>query len=256
MPLSALAVLGFSFLVGALIGVTSMGGAALMTPFLVIALGVRPVIAVGTDLIFSAATKIFGAWMHWREGTVDVKTAGWLAAGSLPGGAIGVFLIRYLHQLNLDVDRWVREGIGIGLIVVAAALLVRTLHGKSIRAPKRLMLRHSRAATAIWGFAVGLVVGFTSLGSGSLIIPFLMVLYPQKSARAVGTDVFHAAILVAATGSLHAGAGHVDWSLLPLLLGGSIPGVMIGSYLAPRLPERPLRVGIGLLLLVSGAKLV
>jgi uncharacterized membrane protein YfcA len=233
-----------------------MGGAALMTPFLVIVLGVRPVIAVGTDLIFAAVTKVVGAWMHWRERTVDLNSVLWLAAGSLPGGAAGVFMLRYLRIWNFDVDRWVREGIGIGLIVVALTLLARALHGKSLQVPKRLVIQYRKPATAVWGFLVGVVVGFTSLGSGSLIIPFLMVIYPLKSARAVGTDVFHAAILVAATGMLHAGAGHVDWSLLPLLLGGSIPGVMIGSYLAPRLPERPLRVGISLLLLVSGAKLV
>jgi uncharacterized protein len=227
-----------------------------MTPFLVLALGVRPVVAVGTDLIYGAITKFAGAWMHCRQRTVDHKMVFLMACGSIPGGLLGVLSIRYMRRFNIDPDAWVREAIGIGLVIVAVVLVVRTFRVERGSKANEWLARRYRPAAIVWGFVVGFIVGLTSLGSGSLIIPFLLALYPMAPARAVGTDVVHAAVLVAATGALHAGHGHVEWSLLPLLLAGSMPGVILGSYLAPRLPARPLRFGIGLILFASGIKLV
>lgn len=256
MPANVYQVIPFSFVVGLLIGVTSMGGAALMTPFLVLGLGIRPVVAVGTDLVYGAVTKVAGAWMHCRQRTVDYWMVLHMACGSVPGGILGVFSIRALRRFDIDPDVWVKEAIGIGLVVVAVILVIRALRGRRADEPNPWLLRHRRASATAWGFVVGFVVGLTSLGSGTLIIPFLLSIYPSRPARAVGTDVFHGALLVAATGGLHAGEGHVDWGLLPPLLAGSVPGVLLGSYLAPRLPVRPLRVGIGLILFASGVKLV
>jgi uncharacterized membrane protein YfcA len=111
-------------------------------------------------------------------------------------------------------------------------------------------------SVVIWGFFIGFAVGLTSVGSGSLIAPFLMLLFPHNPSRVVGTDVFHAAILVSATAFLHGNAGHVDWLRVPWMLAGSVPGVLLGSYLAPRLPSRPLRVGLGTILFATGYQLV
>lgn len=118
------------------------------------------------------------------------------------------------------------------------------------------MKTHQVLVTILWGAIVGLAVGITSVGSGSLIAPFLMLVFPLSPARAVGTDMFHAALLVSTTALLHSQVGHVEWNVLPALLVGSIPGVLLGSYLAPRLPARPLRVGLAMVLLVTGVKLV
>src|SRR4051812_11140619 len=122
-----------SFLAGLTIGLTSMGGAALMTPFLVLVLGVRPVLAVGTDLAYASATKIFGSWAHWRQGTVDFNVALRLAAGSVPGVLAGTRLIVWLHGRGMNADRAVRPAIGVALILVAAVLLARMFWNGSVR---------------------------------------------------------------------------------------------------------------------------
>jgi uncharacterized membrane protein YfcA len=244
-----------SFAVGVLVGVTSMGGAALMTPFLILILGVRPVLAVGTDLVYCAVTKFAGAWMHWRQRTVDVRAALRLGYGSIPGGILGVLVITNLRHGGADPDQYVRRAIGYVLVTVAVLLMVRTLYSRFPETPLWIV-SHANTLTVIWGAIVGFAVGLTSVGSGSLIAPFLLMLYPNAPARVVGTDVFHAALLVTATAALHMQAGNVEWRLIPLLLAGAIPGVLLGSYLAPRLPARTLRVGLSVVLFTTGIKLV
>jgi uncharacterized membrane protein YfcA len=247
-------IVAMSFLVGTLVGLTSMGGAALMTPFLILAVGVRPVLAVGTDLLYGAISKSAGAFMHWRQGSVDLRVVKHLALGSVPGGVLGFLLVQRLHQNGVDVDYYLRRAIGGVLVAVAILILVRSFT-KVPSAPARA-LHYEKPLTIGWGALVGLAVGLTSVGSGSLIAPFLLALYPAVPSRVVGTDVFHAWILVSATALMHLQAGHVQWRLMPLLLAGSIPGVLLGSYLAPRLPARTLRVGLSLVLFATGVKLV
>ena len=246
-----------SFGVGILVGLTSMGGAALMTPLLLFFGGMSPIVAVGTDLAYGAVTKIVGAWMHWKQNTVDLKVALLMACGSVPGGALGFYVIQYMHRQGMNADAFVRKSIGIVLVIGAVVMIVRTLR-RSGENSNRLgfVQRHMKVSVITWGVVIGFAVGLTSVGSGSLIAPFLMMLFPTDSARVVGTDVFHAAILVSATAFLHGNAGHVDWKLVPIMLAGSIPGVLAGSYLAPRLPSRPLRVGIGSVLFATGYQLV
>ena len=241
------------FLVGCLVGLTSMGGAALMTPFLILVLGVRPVLAVGTDLAYGAVTKVFGAAVHWRQRTVDFAIVRRLAMGSVPGGVAGVLAVEYLRKAGYNPDLLVRRSLGVALVIVAILLLGRTLLRESdkLQVPEWL-----RAAVPLWGAVVGFAVGFTSVGSGSLIAPMLMVLYPMPAARVVGTDLFHAAILVVCTSALYAQAGQVDWVLASTLLIGSIPGVFVGSMLAPHLPQKGMRIGLCALLLATGIKLV
>ena len=161
-----------SSLIGMLVGLTSMGGAALMTPFLILILGVRPVLAVGTDLAYGAVTKIVGASMHWRQGTVDLLAVRRLAYGSVPGGILGVIIISLIHRTGIDVDHYVKTTIGLVLIVVASIVLVRSLIPKFFPPlPVAWLRSHAGPATTVWGAVVGFTVGLTSVGSGSLIAP-------------------------------------------------------------------------------------
>ena len=246
-----------SFAVGILIGITSMGGAALMAPFLILVLGVRPVTAVGTDLVYGAITKIVGAWVHLRQGTVDLAAVRRLAMGSVPGGLMGSLAVVLLPHYTHNAEHYVRTAIGVLLIAVAVILLARIL----VRLPEgpagppggRFLYERG---TVIWGWVVGFCVGATSVGSGSLMAPFLMLLYPSKTSKVVGTDVFHAAILVSVTGLVHGISGGVEWNLVPVLLAGSIPGVLAGSRLAPLVPARPLRIGLAAVLLWTGYQML
>ena len=246
-----------SFGVGMLIGLTSMGGAALMAPFLILVIGVRPVTAVGTDLIYGAVTKIIGAWVHFRQGTVDLPMVKKLATGSIPGGILGSLVVILLPRITHDAERYVQRAIGGLLLLVALILLAKVLSifpAAKLR-EDQLEFLHGRG-TVIWGAAVGFCVGATSVGSGSLLAPFLLLLYPLSTSKVVGTDVFHAAILVSVTGIAHATASGVEWALVPSLLAGSIPGVLLGSRLSTLIPARPLRTGLATLLLVTGYRML
>jgi uncharacterized membrane protein YfcA len=242
-----------SFGVGVLVGLTSMGGAALMAPFLILVLGVRPVLAVGTDLVYGAVMKFVGAWVHLRQGTVDLPVVRKLAAGSIPGGLLGVLVVILLPRFTHNAEQYVKKAIATLLVVVAIILLTHVLTRFSeVSLSASALTRLHEKGTVIWGAVVGFCVGLTSVGSGSLLAPFLLMLYPSKTAKAVGTDVFHAAILVTITGIAHATSGGVEWNLVPGLLAGSIPGVVLGSRIASRIPARPLRAGLAAVLLVTG----
>lgn len=245
-----------SFGVGTLIGLTSMGGAALMAPFLILVLGVRPVTAVGTDLVYGAVTKITGAWFHLRHGTVDMPIVKKLATGSVPGGILGSLLVILLPRFTHQAEFYVQKSIGVLLVTVAIILVARMLFpvpGAKF-SPERQKFFQERG-TLIWGAIVGFCVGATSVGSGSLLAPFLMILYPLKSSKVVGTDIVHAAVLVSVTGLAHATASGVEWHLVPTLLAGSIPGVLFGSRISLTIPPRPLRTVLAGLLLVTGYRL-
>jgi uncharacterized membrane protein YfcA len=240
--------------IGFLVGLTGIGGGALMTPFLILVLGVRPVIAVGTDLAYGAVTKLAGAVIHWRQGTVDVRLVRRLATASVPAGLVAVAVT---HRLpSGDLDEVVQQMLGVVLVLVSGLMLARMVTGDKDRVPERWRARLQGAGTYVVGGVVGALVGFTSVGSGSLIVPFLVAVYPLNTARVVGTDVFHAAILVSAAAIGHAQGGFVDWSLAAGLLVGSIPGVAAGSWMAPRFPPRALRTGLAVLLLFTGISLL
>ena len=244
------------FLVGILIGLTGIGGGALMTPFLILVLGTRPIVAVGTDLAYGAVTKLVGALLHWRQGTVDLKLVGRLAIGSVPAGLAAVAALNAISRSGADADEAVRRALGGVLILVAAVLLSRVIGINFPDLPPRWRAALQGRGTVIVGALVGALVGFTSVGSGSLLVPFLMTIFPLTAAQVVGTDVFHAAILVTATALGHAQGGSVDWGIAAGLLAGSIPGVALGTWMAPRMPAPALRVGLAGMLLVTGISLV
>jgi uncharacterized membrane protein YfcA len=226
-----------------------------MTPFLILVGGISPVLAVGTDLVYTSVTKIAAAWLHWRQRTVELRTVFHLACGSLPAGTLGFYVVSSLHRRGINTDEYVRHAIGVVLVAVALILLFKTFY-KPSKPSAGLPPRHVPALTIAWGALVGFTVGMTSLGSGSLIAPFLMVLFPKTPARVVGTDVFHAALLVTTTALLYINANRVEWHLVPVLLAGSLPGVLLGTYLATRLPVKSLRLGLSMILFVTGIKLV
>lgn len=243
-------------LVGFLVGVTGMGGGAVMTPFLISVVGIGPVVAVGTDLIYSAVTKIVGAWLHTRQRTVDFALVGRLAIGSVPAGLAAVAAVSFLPAAGVDADRAVKRALGLVLVLVAAVMLSRIFATRERMLSERWRRALEGRGTILAGIIVGALVGFTSVGSGALLVPFLIVVYPLSPAKVVGTDVFHAAILVTVTGVAHAQIGSVDWALAVTLLAGSIPGVSIGTWMAPRAPVRVLRAGLASLLLITGFSLM
>lgn len=245
-----------SFGVGILIGMTGMGGAALIAPFLILIVGVRPIAAVGTDLVYGAVTKIVGAWVHWRQGTVDLPVVRNLAMGSVPGGILGATVVISLPRYTHYADAYVQRAIGVLLLLVGIVLVARLIvPATAITVPEEKMRLLRGTGSVLWGATVGFCVGATSVGSGSLLAPFLMTLYPDRTSRAVGTDVFHAAILVAVTGLAHSLSSAVEWKLVPLLLAGSLPGVLIGSRLAVHVPSRPLRTGMAAVLMLTGYRM-
>ena len=247
---SALSLIALSFPTGILIGLTGIGGAALMTPLLILVIGATPSLAVGTDLVYATVTKALGAGVHWKLGHVDLRMVRTLLSASLPAGVLGALTTSYLHR-GSESD--LRIAIGVVLIFVVAVLIAqRTGPEKgSSYAGKRLDL-----ITLACGAFVGFLVGLTSIGSGSLILPFLLLGPRLSTVRAVGTDIFHAAILAAFTAAVHVAVGGVQWTLVPWLLAGSLPGVAIGSRLAPRLPRTALRIVLIVVLLISAFKLI
>ncbi len=238
----------FGLGVGILIGLTGIGGGSLMTPLLIIVIGVQPVVAIGTDLAYGAVTKTVGGWRHLRRGTVDLGVSKWLAFGSVPGAVLGVVL---LERLDLDVTV-VLTLVAVALMIVALAVLARAAFVRRPREREQVALdpRAKVSAVAI-GAVLGLLLGLTSVGSGALIGPALILLFRLTPRRVVGTDVFHAAILLWAAGLAHWVGGNIDFALMGTILLGSVPGVWIGAALVDRVPVGFLRPALGCVLLGS-----
>ena len=250
----------FGFGIGLLIGMTGMGGGSLMTPLLILAFGVQPVTAVGTDIFYGAITKTAGAWRHLKHHTVHRGIALWLAVGSVPMAIAGVWLIEILqHRYGEDdVNKVVLGMVASALLVVGVATLIRALFLRDVipeRSAMHLYRRHIVAAI-ITGAVTGFVIGLTSAGSGTLIALVLIAVFRLTPQRVVGTDVFHAAILLWAAGLAHWVGGNVDLGLAANILVGSIPGVLIGSQLAVKVPTGFLRNALGLVLIASSIALI
>jgi uncharacterized protein len=238
----------FGLGVGVLIGLTGIGGGSLMTPLLILVVGVNPVVAIGTDLAYGAITKTVGGWRHLRKGTVDLGVSKWLAFGSVPGALAGVAVLERLH---LDVTA-VLALVAVALLVVSLVVLVRAVRTIAPRERVQVPLDTRAKATAVAvGAVLGLVLGLTSVGSGALIGPALILLFRLTPVRVVGTDVFHAAILLWAAGLAHWAGGNVDFALMGMILLGSVPGVWIGAALVDRVPVAVLRPLLGCVLLGS-----
>jgi uncharacterized membrane protein YfcA len=235
----------FGLGVGVLVGLTGIGGGSLMTPLLILVGGVSPAVAIGTDLAYGAITKTVGGWRHLRLGTVDLGISKWMAFGSVPGSICGVAV-----STLVDVKALLAV-VAVALSVAALAILGRSL----VRTPKELetvpMDTRQRASAVLVGLVLGTLVGMTSVGSGALIGPILILLFRLTPRRVVGTDVFHAAILLWTAGIAHGIVGNVDYALVATILIGSLPGVWLGTALLPRIPAAGLRPLLGCVLLAA-----
>lgn len=198
---------------------------------------------------------IVGACLHWRQGTVDVPLALRLAAFSVPAGLLAVAALQ-LFPDAARADEAVKQALGLALIAVAILLIARLRGALPLPMPDRWRRALQRGGTHVAGALVGALVGFTSVGSGSLLVPFLVSVFPLTAPRVVGTDVFHAAMLVTVTAAAHAQAGTVDWPLAASLLAGSVPGVAVGAWMTTRIPSLAVRAGLAALLLVTGVALM
>jgi uncharacterized protein len=247
------------FAVGAIVGFTGVGGGSLMTPLLVLGFQVSPVTAVGTDLLYAAFTKVGGAATHGLKGSVDWRIAGRLATGSLPAAAVALLVIGYFGVSGKGANALVSTSLGVMLVATALAIAFRTrLHDWASGSRFGTWTkRHQFAATVAAGACLGVAVTISSVGAGAVGVTALLLLYPAlATVRIVGTDIAHAVPLTLAAGLGHAWFGNVDWTMLGALLAGSLPGIVLGSHFAVRLPERAVRSMLAALLLFAGAKLV
>lgn len=244
--------------VGFLVGLTGVGGGSLMTPLLVLAFGIHPTTAVGTDLLYAAATKTVGTGVHGWKGTVQWGIVGRLALGSVPGAAITLFL---LSKMGMHADS--RHGLiaivlGWALIVTAIAIVFRkTIVSFFATRTQALEPGQTTILTILLGLVLGVLVSLTSVGAGAIGMTVLLVLYPKRDiAQLVGSDIAHAVPLTLLAGLGHWMMGSVDWKLLVSLLTGSIPGIVIGSLLAARTPDGVLRPILASTLVLVGGKLL
>jgi len=251
------AIVLFGLGIGVLVGMTGMGGGSLMTPLLILIFGIQPTTAIGTDIFYSAVTKTVGGWRHLRMKTVNMELVRWLATGSVPAAIAGVALVSYLQdQIGEDrLDSLVYAVLGgtllmVGIITLARALILRNLVQERDRFD--VEKRHKLAAVAI-GATTGFVIGITSAGSGTVIAILLIAIYRLAPKKVVGTDVFHAAILLWAAGIAHWIGGNVDFVLAGNILLGSVPGVILGAALSDRAPQGFIRTALGIVLIGSGA---
>jgi uncharacterized membrane protein YfcA len=262
--------------IGIVVGLTGMGGGALMTPILVIFFGIPPLAAVSNDLVVSAVMKPVGAFVHLRRGTVNLRLVGLLCIGSVPSAFCGVLVTRALGG-NTGVEDWTKLALGVALLVAAGGLILKAYLALLARG-RRAAERAARAAgedvetpaevpaaglklrpipTVLIGAVGGLIVGMTSVGSGSLIIIALIALYPALNAAGlVGTDLVQAVPLVASAALGHLIFGDFRFSLTASLLIGCLPGVYLGARLSSRAPGGLVRRALALVLLASALKLL
>ncbi len=246
------------FLVGTLVGLTGMGGGSLLTPILVILFGYSPTVAIGSDIAHGAIFKTVSAVQHRRMGNVRARLAGWMLLGSAPMSLVGVWLAHELESRHGDSAQSIMaQVLGGALLFGCVGLLAKTaIQARAIGDAPWTLSTRDRVAAVLIGLFGGFVVGLTSVGSGVFFGLTLLVLFPLRAHKVVGTDIFHAAALLYVAGLGHLVAGNVNMAIVGWLLLGSIPGALLGGRLTLSMPERPLRVVLALVLGLAGIKLV
>lgn len=248
------------FAVGAIVGLTGVGGGSLMTPLLVLMFGIHPSVAVGTDLLYAAITKAGGTLAHSLKGTVDWTVTRRLAAGSIPSSLTTLFLVGTFAPGGIGgAAGIIKVALGIALVLTAVAIVFRkNIQAYALRRfgnqpnPRRVA-----ALTVATGAVLGVLVSISSVGAGALGVTALFFLYPAMPAlRIVGSDIAHAVPLTAVAGMGHWWLGSVDWSLLASLIVGSLPGIWVGSHISTKIPDRVLRPILATMLVLVGAKLI
>lgn len=254
--LDPLVILAGAF-VGFVVGLTGMGGGALMTPILVLVFGVQPLAAVSSDVVAAMIMRPIGGGVHWRRGTVHWHLVKWLALGSVPSAFLGVMLLRRLGA-GPDLQSHVKLALGVVLLVVSTALIIRPLLAARKQPGESLLPFVVRPLpTLLIGITGGLIVGLTSVGAGSLMIILLLMLYPRlRLSELVGTDLVQAVPLVTSAAAGHLLFGDFKLGLTASILIGSVPGVFFGARLSSRAPDYVIRPALVVVLLISGLKLV
>jgi len=246
------------FLVGILVGMTGVGGGSLMTPLLILMFGVQPATAVGTDLLFAATTKVGGSAVHGMRGSIDWVIVRRLATGSVPATAVTLILLSYVGLRSSAGRDLITFVLGVALFLTALALFFR----RSIVAfyaarVGELPARRAALLTVIVGAALGVMVSISSVGAGAIGVTALVLLYPRLDMpKLVGSDIAHAVPLTLIAGIGHWILGSIDWHIYASLIVGSLPGIVIGSYLATRIRETALRMVVAATLIVIGGKLM
>lgn len=251
------------FFVGLIVGLTGVGGGSLMTPILIFGFGVKPYLAIGTDLLFAAATKFGGAVGLARSRHIDWPVVALLSAGSIPAALVTVFVLHRLGPANPAVQSVMTTTLGAALLLTAAATLYKAIKGKKIprevnaeQIAQAIRPRHW-ALPVLFGAAIGTLVSVTSVGAGAIGVTVLMLLYPALPLpRIIAADIAYAVPLTLVAGLGHASIGSVNWPLLGTLLIGSLPGIWLGSRLVRHAPDRVIRSLLSLLLAYAGARLI
>lgn len=251
------------FFVGTIVGLTGVGGGSLMTPILIFFFGVKPYMAVGTDLLFAAFTKMGGTIKLARSRHIDWPVVLNLSAGSIPAALITLYVLHELGATSAAVQHIMTTTLGFALLLTAAATLYKAVRGKS--GPTSIAAGQESAAARprhwslplLFGALIGTLVTLTSVGAGAIGVTVLMLLYPLLPLpRIVAADIAYAVPLTLVAGMGHASLGSVDWPLLAKLLAGSLPGIWVGSHLMFKTPERVIRSLLSLLLAYAGLKLI
>jgi hypothetical protein len=251
------------FVVGTVVGLTGVGGGSLMTPILIFFFGVKPYLAVGTDLLFAAFTKLGGTLKMARSGTVPWRVVLHLSAGSIPAALATLWVLKNIGPANAEVQHLMTTTLGAALLLTAAATLYKALRGKA--APRAVMAGQEVQASTprhwslplLFGVLIGVLVSLTSVGAGAIGVTVLMLLYPLLPLpRIVAADIAYAVPLTLVAGAGHTSLGSVDWHMLVLLLAGSLPGIWLGSHFMSRVPERVIRSLLSVLLAYAGTKLI
>ncbi|MFZ2853942.1 MAG: sulfite exporter TauE/SafE family protein [Rhodocyclaceae bacterium] len=247
------------FVVGAIVGLTGVGGGSLMTPLLVLLFGIHPATAVGTDLLYAAITKAGGTTVHAKKGHVDWRITGLLASGSLPAAMLTIWALSHLPKQSPAVTHIISSSLGVALLLTACAIVFRKNIQKYAlsHADDSAHTRLQAPITVAVGALLGVVVTISSVGAGALGVAVLFFLYPRLPAiRIIGSDLAHAVPLTLVAGVGHWMIGSVDWALLSSLLLGSLPGIWLGSHASAKVPDRFLRPILATMLVLVGGKLI
>src|ERR1700723_542859 len=248
-----------SAVVGLLVGMTGAGGGALMTPMLILLFGVSPSTAISSDLVAAVVMRPIGATVHLRRGTVNLRLVGWMVLGSVPMAFLGAYLLHLLGHTD-EAQQKIEVALGAALLLGAAAMVLRYALDRRAGS-KRTGRVHEVLArplpTIAIGILGGIIVGMTSVGSGSLMIILLLFLYPTLSAnQLVGTDLTQAVPLTAAAALGALAFGHVEFGVTASIIVGSVPAVLVGSLLSSRAPDKYIRPAITFVIFASGLKYV
>ena len=251
------------FVVGVVVGLTGVGGGSLMTPLLIFGFGIKPHLAIGTDLLFAAFTKLGGTASLARHRLIDWRLVGQVALGSVPACLVTLYILQQLGPANPPTQAIMTTTLGIALLLTATATLFKAVRGKAV--PTHIAPEHLDQATkarhwalpVLFGAVIGTLVTLTSVGAGAIGVIVLMLLYPALPLpRIVAADIAHAVPLTLVAGLGHASIGSVDWLLLAKLLAGSLPGIWLGTALMKKTPDRISRSLLSVLLAYAGLKLI